>query len=499
MNVTLSPEGPVHLAVDALAVPISTDPPSDPALLELDRALGGVIREATSSGEQQGRIHEVLPLRLGGTFGPRRLLLYGLGSPRDLDGQRLRFAHHEMVRAARTYGYRRLGVMRAAPVGLDSLAAVVDGCVLGSWVRGSLQTARPALSPLVELVLCGFGGGREREVTAAVELGEASNRTREWQNMPPNRLTPEALAGEARRIAERHGLEIEIMGPEQLRAEGCNLLLGVASGSAQEPRLVRLRHRGAQGGPVLALVGKGITFDSGGISIKPPKDMHLMKADMAGAANVLAAMEVIAGRQVPADVMGVLALAENMTGSGAQRPGDVVVSAAGKTVEVVNTDAEGRLVLADAITHAIRQGATHLVDLATLTGSARIAIGHGASAAITNDDDLWRLVEEAAAAAGDRVWKLPNYADYRVLLRSLVADLKNSDYGEAGTITGGMFIEEVTEGRPWVHLDIAASHWNENALLTTIPRGPTGAACRLLVHLATLIGRRTNPGAGTLG
>ncbi|MGH7904096.1 MAG: leucyl aminopeptidase family protein [Candidatus Dormibacteraceae bacterium] len=493
MKVTLSSQPPALLDLDALAVPLSSDPVSDPDVLELDRALGGVIQEASASGEHRGRIHEVLPLRLAAGAGPRRLLLYGLGAPRDLDGQRLRYAHHEMVRAARTYGYRRLGVLRGSPLDRGSLDAVVEGCVLGAWERRSRQTGPPQRSTLEELVLAGFGAGREREAARAVELGEASNRAREWQNLPPNELTPAAFAEEAAKIADRHRLEIEVLGPAELRTQGYSLILGVAAGSAEPARLVRLRHRGAAGGPVLALVGKGITFDTGGISIKPAKDMHLMKADMGGAANVLAAMEVIASRGVAADVMAVLAMAENMPGGAAQRPGDVLRSANGKTVEVINTDAEGRLVLADAITHAIRHGATHIVDLATLTGAARTAIGHAASAAVAGDDELWGNLQEASRRAGDRVWRLPNYPDYRVLLRSQFADLKNADYGEAGAITGAMFIQEFTEGRPWVHLDIAASHWNENTLLTTVPRGPTGAACRLLVHLAELIAGELSP------
>ena len=272
-----------------------------------------------------------------------------------------------------------------------------------------------------------------------------------------------------------------------MRAGGYNLLLGVAAGSAVEPRLIRLRHRGAQDGTTLALIGKGITFDTGGISLKDPKGMQQMKADMAGAAAVLAAIDVIASRKVPLDVMAIVAASENTPGPAAQRPGDVVVSANGKTVEIVNTDAEGRLVLADAITHALRNGATHIVDLATLTGAAAIAIGHAATAAVSNDDSFWHLVERAADKAGDRVWRLPIYADYRVLLRSQIADLRNSDYGEAGTILGGMFIGEFVDNKPWAHLDIAASSWNTNAELTTVLKGPSGAGTRLCVKLAELM------------
>jgi leucyl aminopeptidase len=238
---------------------------------------------------------------------------------------------------------------------------------------------------------------------------------------------------------------------------------------------------------VLALVGKGVTFDTGGISLKNPEHMSQMKADMAGAAAVLAAIDVIASRKLPIDVMAIVAATENMPGPAAQRPGDVVMSADGKTVEILNTDAEGRLILADALTHAIRNGATHILDLATLTGAATVAIGHAATAAVSNDDDFWELVDRAAREAGDRVWRLPIFADYRILLRSQIADLRNSEYGEAGTILGGMFIGEFAGGKPWTHLDIAASSWNTNSELTTVLRGPSGAGTRLCIELAELM------------
>jgi leucyl aminopeptidase len=215
--------------------------------------------------------------------------------------------------------------------------------------------------------------------------------------------------------------------------------------------------------------------------------MSRMKSDMAGAAAVLSAIDVIAARKLPIDVMAVIAATENMVGPSAQRPGDVLVSADGKTVEIVNTDAEGRLVLADALTHALRNGATHILDLATLTGAAKIAIGHAASAAVSNDDAFWGLVQKAAVDAGDRVWRLPIFADYRILLRSQIADLRNAEYGEAGTILGGMFIGEFAGGKPWAHLDIAASSWNTNTELTTVLRGPSGAGTRLCISLAELM------------
>jgi leucyl aminopeptidase len=493
VKITLVATPAADLPVDALAVAVATGQRLSGASLELDRSLGGVLSEMIAGAEFRGRIHEVLPVPMTSRSGPRRVILYGVGSIHDLDGQRLRSAHHELIRASRTYGYKRVGLVRAEPpLAMGTLRAVVEGCVMGTFERRSRQTgAQPERREIEELVLTGFGLGREHEVVAAQENGEATNRTREWQNAPPNELTPEALAQEAIRIAQRHGIEVEVLGPAELRTGGYNLLLGVAAGSAKPPRLIRVRHRGAQpaqaGAPVLALVGKGVTFDSGGISIKPAENMSMMKSDMAGAAAVLSAIDVIASRKLPIDVMAVIAATENMPGPSAQRPGDVVMSADGKTVEIVNTDAEGRLILADALTHALRNGATHIIDLATLTGAAKIAIGHAATAAVSNDDAFWALVERASTDSGDRVWRLPIFADYRVLLRSQIADLRNSEYGEAGTILGGMFIGEFAGGKPWAHLDIASSSWNTNTELTTVLRGPSGAGTRLCISLAELM------------
>ncbi|HVD48334.1 MAG TPA: leucyl aminopeptidase [Candidatus Limnocylindria bacterium] len=496
MRVTLVATAPADISVDGLAIPVATGQRLSGSALDLDKALGGLLSELLANAEFKGRIHEVLPVPTHGRIAPRRVILYGLGAIRDLDGQRLRSAHHELVRAARTYGYKRLGLMRVEPLGIDTLTAVVEGAVMGTFERRSRQTgSQPERVDVDELVLSGFGQGREHEVVAAQQAGEATNHAREWQNAPANELTPDALAQEATKIAQRHGLEIEVLGPADLRAGGYNLLLGVAAGSALPARLIRMRHRGKElageapdpHASVLALIGKGITFDTGGISLKEPRSMSQMKADMSGAAAVLAAIDVIAARKLPLDVMAVIAATENMPGPTAQRPGDVVVSADGKTVEILNTDSEGRLVLADAITHALRNGATHLLDVATLTGAATIAIGHAASAAVSNDDEFWRLIEEASRLSGDRVWRLPIYADYRVLLRSQIADLRNSEYGEAGTILGGMFIGEFARGKPWAHLDIAASSWNTNSELTTVLRGPSGAGTRLCIQLAELM------------
>jgi leucyl aminopeptidase len=466
---------------ELLAVPVTANGGSDPALSELHPGAASLVE----AGEYGGRLHEVLllPAAADGRSA-NRVLLYGLGAAADLDGARLRFAHQEMVRWARERGHGKIAVLRAGALRDEDAGAVIEGCVSGGWDRRARSTgARPAR--LEELTLVGFGEPPAPTLDVARRLGEATVRMREWQNTPGNEMRPSHLEGIARDLAGRLGLECEVVGPDALVGAGFTLAAAVGAASSDGPRLIRLRHQGGgPGSPTLALVGKGITFDSGGLTMKTGDGMLRMRGDMAGAAAVLAAIQAVAESRLPIDVMAVVAAAENLTGGGAQRPGDIWTSASGKTVEVLSTDAEGRLVLADAVTFAIRSGATHIVDLATLTGSARVALGHAASAAVSNDDRLWALVAAAGEAAGDRVWRLPIYPDFRALLRSQSADLKNSHYGEAGVITAGMFIGEFVEGRPWVHLDIAGSHWNENGAHRDIPLGPLGTGTRLCYRLA---------------
>lgn len=486
------PGAAAAVEADVLAVAVmSRAPGPDPALTVLDPAAAAFV----TSEEHSGRLHEVLLLPARAGMASSRILLYGLGAAGDLDGSRLRFAHQEMVRAARGYGLGRIAVLKSGALRAEDFGAVIEGCVSGGWDRRARSTGRHPAA-LRELTLVGFGDASRVEVDVSLRLGEATARAREWQNMPANELGPGGLEAVGREIAMRLGLDCEVLEAKALSANGYNLLAAVGAASDDEPRLIRLQYRGGgTGGPNLALVGKGITFDSGGLSLKPADAMVKMRGDMGGAAAVLAAIEVIAESRLPIDVMAVVAAAENLPGRGASRPGDVLRSASGKTVEVLNTDAEGRLVLADAITYALRAGATHIVDLATLTGDARAALGHAASAAVSNDDRLWELMAAAGEAAGDRVWRLPIYPDFKELIQSQSADLKNAYYGEAGVITAAMFIGEFVEGKPWVHLDIAGSHWNENQSHRDIPRGPLGAGTRLCYRLAELMAAQSRGGA----
>jgi leucyl aminopeptidase len=478
-RVALEAAGAADVRADVLAVPVASGESPDPAVAALGEPVAGFV----TSGEHGGRLHEVLLIPSPDGMAVRRVLLYGLGARRDLDGQRLRFAHQEMVRAARGFGHCRIAVLRAGPLRDDDAPAVVEGCVAGGSDRQTGGTGDRA-APLAELRLVGFGGLEPAAVELARQLGAATARAREWQNTPANEMGPDRLVEIAADMAGRLGLELEVLGRDELAACGYRLLLAVGAGSDRPPRLIRLQHRGGGGGDNLALVGKGITFDSGGLSLKIGDAMLRMRGDMGGAAAVLAAIEVIAANRLPLDVMAVVPASDNLPGPGAQRPGDVWTTASGRTVEVLSTDAEGRLVLADAVTHAVRSGATHIVDLATLTASAPMALGHVASVCVSNDDRLWALLDAAAVKAGERVWRLPIYPDFRELLKTQNADLRNSHYGEAGAIVAGMFVGEFVEGRPWAHLDIAGSHWNDNAALRDVPRGPLGTGARLCYRVA---------------
>jgi leucyl aminopeptidase len=266
-------------------------------------------------------------------------------------------------------------------------------------------------------------------------------------------------------------------------------LLAVARGSDEPPRVIVLRYRKGRGGgrPTLGLVGKGITFDSGGISLKPGAGMEMMKSDMGGGAAVINAMWAVAKLEPPLDVIAVVPTTENMPSGKATRPGDVVTASSGKTIEIINTDAEGRLILADGIHYAIEQGATHIVDVATLTGSIARTLGPVSTGAFTNDAGFMSLVQRAAELAGERVWQLPTWADYDGLIKSEIADIKNSTVAWAGATTAALFLREFVQGRPWIHLDIAGSAWQDANELKTIPKGPTGAGVRTLAHLARLM------------
>ncbi len=469
----------------------------------LDAATAGEIERALASGEFAGRPYElfVTPLVAPG-WRARRVALIGAGKePAFTAGLARRLATAAGL-AARARRVGTLGfVMRpgqAAPSGDVDVAgfaqSIAEGLVLSEFSGTTYQTTEPTLgpAPAFTIVIPDLRDSSpespariEGAIARGYVLGEASNLARALSNEPGNTLTPREFAARATRLVSESGATVEVLDETQIAALGMGMLLGVAKGSSEPPRLMVFRHNPpeAKSGPVLALVGKGITFDTGGISIKPADGMEKMKDDMAGGAAVVCAMRAIAKLNAPIRVIGIVPATENMPGGRAMKPGDILTSAEGKTVEVINTDAEGRLVLGDALWYARQLGATHLVDVATLTGGMLVALGRTTSGLFGTPDWWVEQVRRTGDRAGDRMWQLPLFDDYREQLKSEIADMINSAGRPATSITAAMFLKEFTGGLPWAHIDIAATAWADDAK-PFMPKGATGVAVRTLVELA---------------
>jgi leucyl aminopeptidase len=381
--------------------------------------------------------------------------------------------------------------LRGQGTAADLAQAAAEGLTLAEFFGGSYKTDDPPPAPVPAWTVIALDGVDDAGVMAkrAVErgriLGECSNLARELSNEPGNVLPPREFARRATALASEVGVRTEILDETQIEKLGMGLLLGVARGSAEPPRLRVFRYDppGAPATPVLGLVGKGITFDTGGISIKPAEKMEQMKDDMAGGAAVACAMRAIALLKAPMRVIGIVPTAENMPGGKAIRPGDVLTSASGKTVEVINTDAEGRLILGDGLWYAQQLGATHLVDVATLTGAVVVALGKVTSGIFGTPDAWVERVRAVANRAGDRAWPLPLFDEYKDQIRSDIADIMNTGGRAAGSITAAMFLKEFVGDVPWAHLDIAGTAWADEAKPYQ-PKGPSGVAVRTLAMLA---------------
>jgi leucyl aminopeptidase len=373
------------------------------------------------------------------------------------------------------------------PVGLAARTAA-DGLSAAEFDGGTYKQASDRPGPPPASVTIVVPGAEADAVARAVSLGrtvgEAANYARALANEPGNVLTPSEFAARVSTDAHAAGLSVDVLDEGRMRDMGMNLLLGVAQGSAEPPRLMVLRHEpaGAPLAPVLALVGKGVTFDSGGISIKPAEGMERMKDDMAGGAAVAAAMRALATLKAPYRVIGLIPTVENMPGGRATRPGDVLTGASGTTVEIINTDAEGRLILADALWYARELGATHMVDVATLTGACLVALGRNVSGLFGAPDAWVGAVRTAGTRGGDRLWPMPIYEETREQLRSEIADLVNSAGRAGGACTAAAFLKAFAGGAAWAHLDIAGTAWAESRTAYQ-PKGATGVAVRTLIEL----------------
>jgi leucyl aminopeptidase len=420
---------------------------------------------------------------------PSRAVVVGLGDRSDFTAERARVAAAIAARTGSSLDASSLAL--SGPGGEDTAAvatAMVEGAILASYRFDQFKSKseededEEGSDALEEITVLGEGGLAEAVEGARIGA-EAENFARELQDLPSNVVTPSYLAGRAGAIAEEHdSVTSEVLGRSQIKEKGMGGLVAVSQGTAEEPQLIVLRYQGG-GDETLGLVGKGVTFDSGGISIKPAAGMQEMKMDMSGAAAVLETVSAIAKLGLPIDVLAVIPATENLPSGTAVKPGDIITQLNGKTVEVNNTDAEGRLILADALSYAVELGADRLVDLATLTGAVLIALGSTYAALISNDDAFAEQVEAAAERTGELAWRLPLHTEYKDLTKGTVADLTNaSSKRKAGTIYAGSFLEEFVDGKPWVHLDIAGTAWDVGR--EYVGKGPTGYGVRLLIDLA---------------
>ncbi|HTI03685.1 MAG TPA: leucyl aminopeptidase [Gemmatimonadales bacterium] len=475
-QITTRPLNGIETPLLALIVAQGSPPPVEQAL-----------ERAVASGDYKGKKDETLLVYGNGKA--QRILLVGVGKPAEITRSAVRRAAAIAAKRARALGTRAfaLAVAREARGGLGAaeLAQVaVEGVAQGSWQFTELKKQPEDPKPEVESVDLVFDAPDKDEAEAGRRIGDAIAAgylfTRNLQMQPGNVCTPTYLAEQARKLADRHKFGITILDLAQIKKEGMGALLAVSQGSAEEPRFIVLEYHGGSGQPV-ALIGKGVTFDSGGISIKPALNMEDMKFDKSGATAVLGTFEVLGRLKPKINVIGLIPATENLPSGTAVKPGDVVKSHLGKTIEIINTDAEGRLILCDALSYVRRFKPAVAIDAATLTGAVVIALGHHAIGMLGNDEALLDEVRDAGERAGERCWPLPLWDEYRDLLKSDVADVKNSGGRAAGTIAGAWFLREFVDGFPWVHLDIAGTAYLEGEGAGHA-KGPTAIGVRLFTE-----------------
>ena len=490
--VRVSAELPGQVDTDLLLVPAFDGEALADTLPAIDGATGGEVRRATASGEMKGRLYEIFVTPASGAgWKPRRVAIVGAGKAADFTTERLRKVATAGALMARGRQIARLAFLARGPIpARAAVQAIAEGLILAGFSVDQYKTgerfglAATALTIVAPKPEFADTPALEAAVERGQILGEASNLARGFANEPSNVLTPRVLAERAAAMSRDVGLGVEILDERQIETLGMGLLLGVGRGSAEPPRVIVIRHDppGAPEWPVLGLVGKGITFDTGGISIKPAEGMERMKDDMAGGAAVISAMRAIALLKAPIRVIGVVPTAENMPGGKSMKPGDVLTGAGGKTVEVINKDAEGRLILGDGLWYAQQLGATHLVDVATLTGACVVGLGKVASGLFGRPDSWRDTVRAVADAAGDRCWPLPLYDEYSDQIRSEIADMINSGGRAGGACTAAIFLKEFTNDLPWAHMDIAGTAWADEGKPFQ-PKGPIGVAVRTLAEL----------------
>src|SRR5882762_2517163 len=497
--------GPIEqLDVHAVAVSVFKDEKPDEGFLkQLDELSGGFVKSAIESEEFTGKEGETAYLHLLGNkkLKAQRLLLVGVGETSEYEAAQVSQMAGTAVRYLRSKNAKSIAIVPRAGIDPDSAATdALAGSFVALFDPEKYRTVEKEEKQVDRLIVV-VEGGDEDSLKQAVErgriIGESVNFTRDLANEPGAYMTPSNMAERAREIANEFGLSIDVLDEARMEQEGMGSLLSVSRGSDEPAKLIVLKYTPPnateESEGLLAFVGKGITFDSGGISIKPGENMELMKYDMSGGASVMGAMRAIGQLKPPIPVLGVIPCAENLPSGKATKPGDVVRAMTGKTIEIINTDAEGRLVLADAIAYAKKLGATTIFDMATLTGAVSVALGDVNTAILGTDQELIDEIIASGKETGEKFWQLPLDKEYSKQIKSDIADIKNVGGRKAGTITAAAFLKEFAEGLSWAHLDIAGTAWSDDAKPYRA-KGPTGIAVRTLLNMvnraATSSGRK---------
>ena len=487
-------KGPIEeLDVQALAVAIFKNEKSDDGFVKkLDELSGGLVRSALDAEEFSGKEGEVAYFHLVGNnkLKAKRLLLVGVGDASDYKGAQVSQMAGTAVRSLRSKNAKTIAVVpRASGDATQTAANAVEGAFIALFDPDKYRTVEKEDKTVDRLVVAIEGADEsslEQGMKVGQIVGESVNFTRDLANEPGAYMTPTDMAERAREIANEFGLSVDVLDEARMEQEGMGSLLSVSRGSEQPAKLIILKYTPANAPTdskeLLAFVGKGVTFDSGGISLKPGENMELMKYDMTGGATVMGAMRAIAQLKPPIPILGVAPCTENLPSGKATKPGDVVKAMTGKTIEVINTDAEGRLILADAIAYAKKLGATKVIDMATLTGAVSIALGDVNAAVLGTDQELIDEIITAGREVGEKFWQLPLDKEYSKQIKSDIADIKNVGGRKAGTITAAAFLKEFADGISWAHLDIAGTAWGDEAKPYR-SKGPTGIAVRTLLRI----------------
>ncbi len=494
MEITLEAKPFAAIETEALVTYVFEDGDvTQGRVAELDRLTGGLLARLSKSGELTGKSLETTLVHAPPGLKAARLLLVGAGKLDQLNTATLRKVAGAALRYLKTRSVHSFAfAVREGDATEEMAQAITEAALVGDFETDKYKTDKKKDKFIDGIAIAGYG---ETEKTAGVKgiirgrvIGEGQNFARDLVNEPSNQLTPRILADKAESMARDAGLAIEILDEQKIVELKMGALLSVARGSAEPPRVIVITYSPANpkpGAAVIGLVGKAVTFDTGGISIKPAEGMEKMKYDMAGGATMIGIMRALAALKPNVKVICVVPATENMPGGRAQKPGDIQTAMSGKTIEVLNTDAEGRLILADGIHYAKQLGATHLVDAATLTGAIVVALAN-VNVGVFGSDQAWTdKLLASARAAGEKMWQMPTDEEYREFIKGSFADIQNIGSGKGGgAITGAMFLKEFCGDTPWIHLDIAGTAWNDDAK-PWLAKGPTGVGLRTLVHLIT--------------